>query len=149
MEEKVNSKPHTPPGVRLCNPLNIKKSSSQWQGMIPNNKGSFCQFKSFYYGWRAAIIIMARTYYNRGWNTPKLIIEHWAPYTENNTRVYLAFVCKYAELDQNKIMPPIQNNKMLWRRMLIAMAKIEIGYRFVTEEVVKELDQALNVVNYW
>lgn len=144
MEEKLKKKDGAPLGVILKNPLNIRRSKSKWMGAIDDgNKGKFVRFQSFYYGWRAAIIIMTKTYYNRGWNTPAEIISHWAPFTENDTRVYLGFVCNYAELRQNEVMPPLKLGVAKWRQMLIAMARIEIGYRWVTDAVIKELDDAL------
>lgn len=142
---KAEQKAALPLGVRLCNPLNIRKSKSNWIGAVKDGcPGKFVRFQSFFFGWRAAIIIMAKTYYNRGWNTPNSIISHWAPYTENNTSMYAAFVGNYTGLDMNKVMPPLKIGRQKWRLLLIGMAKIEIGYRYVTDEIIKELDSALD-----
>ena len=148
---KAEEKEALPLGVRLHNPLNIRKSKSEWIGAVKDGcPGKFVRFQSFFYGWRAAIIIMAKTYYGRGWNTPNSIISHWAPYTENNTVMYAAFVAKYTGLDMNKAMPHLKVGREKWRLLLIGMAKIELGYRYVTDDIIKELDSALDqqIENY-
>ena len=70
-----------PRGIRNNNPLNIRLSSDKWQGQI-NGKGNidgnsslsseraggeavFCVFSSMEYGWRAAFVILCKTYYGK------------------------------------------------------------------------------------
>jgi len=143
MEKEVVKDKKIPLGIRLNNPLNIRKSTSKWIGAVEDgSKGQFVRFKSPFYGWRAALIIMAKTYYKRGWNTPDLIIENWAPYTENNTPFYKAFVEKYSGIPLNETMPPLPDDPKKWRRLLVAMAKIEVGYRWISFEMLKELQRA-------
>lgn len=147
MEKSVTNSPHLPLGVRLNNPLNIRRSKSKWIGAVYDSKYNFVKFEKPFYGWRAAVIIMAITYYNRGWNTPAKIISNWAPYTENDTGNYIAFVCKYADVKPNKVLPPLPLAVETWTRFLIGMAKMEIGYRYVTETLIADLISAIyNVV---
>ena len=43
-----------PRGIRNNNPLNIRRSKDQWQGLrAQQTDASFCQFETLEYGWRA------------------------------------------------------------------------------------------------
>ena len=47
----------TPRSLRLCNPLNIRKSSIRWTGALPTEQqtdADYVQFESLDYGYRAA-----------------------------------------------------------------------------------------------
>ena len=55
-----------PRGIRNNNPLNIRRSKDQWQGMKKEQTDSaFCQFENLAYGWRAAFKLLTRTYYHK------------------------------------------------------------------------------------
>ncbi len=83
-----------PRGYRNNNPLNIRKSSSNWLGKItPGTDPSFEQFKNMGYGYRAALKLL-RNYIRAGHNTIEKMISRWAPENENNTESYIANVCK-------------------------------------------------------
>lgn len=114
-----------PRGYRLNNPLNIEHGTSKWLGLADEQPDpKFCKFGSRMYGWRAALIILKRTYRKRGWASPRLIIEHWAPTTENNTRRYLEFVCHWlGNISPDKLLAA---NDYL--AMMKAMAIFENGY---------------------
>ena len=59
-EERYKS---LPAGVRNNNYLNIKKSANKWQGTrLPERNHPFVEFISPEWGYRAAFIIMAKTY---------------------------------------------------------------------------------------
>ena len=77
--------------IRNNNPLNIRLGKSHWQGLRKMQEdGAFCQFESMAYGWRAAFILLTRTYYNNyGADTIGKIISRWAPQIENDTRGYI------------------------------------------------------------
>ena len=69
-EERYKS---LPAGVRNNNYLNIKKSASKWQGTrLPERNHPFVEFISPEWGYRAAFIIMAKTYRSRGIKTGRL-----------------------------------------------------------------------------
>lgn len=129
-----------PPGIRNNNPLNIMRSKSCWIGQTNyDSKDRFCKFSHLYYGWRAALIIIAATYFNRDWNTIRLIIEHWAPYTENDTDSYIAFVSKYTGIKENTVLPRFYASPDTYCRILTAMAKIECGYAWIRDDEILEL----------
>lgn len=89
-------------GLRNNNPLNIRKSSTQFVGETDGNDASFKTFKTMAYGYRAAFVIL-RTYYKKyGCNTVGKIIKRWAPPTENNTTNYIATVSRRSKIPSGR-----------------------------------------------
>ena len=114
-----------PRGYRNNNPLNVIHSSSKWNGLSDEQPDkNFCSFTSRMFGWRAALILLKRTYRKRGWDNLKAIIEHWAPETENDTKRYLRRVSHFmGDLDVNQ---RLGANDYL--NLMKAMAIVENGY---------------------
>ena len=121
-------------GLRNNNPLNIRRSSTHWQGARKEQTDkSFVQFESMAYGYRAAWKIL-QTYYERFCTqnkdyTVRNIIGCWAPPTENDTEAYVKNVLKLAGIGgKEKLLPPsnVQSNGRL-SRMIAAMTTIECG----------------------
>ena len=85
-----------PRGIRNNNPLNIRRSKDQWQGLrAQQTDASFCQFETLEYGWRAAFYLLTRTYYHKyRLYTIRMIINKWAPPNENLTSTYIANVSR-------------------------------------------------------
>lgn len=88
--------PRLPRGCRNNNPLNIRRSRSQWLGKIPFNKSTdtqFEQFETMNLGIRAAMCLL-RTYINKyKLNSVSSIIRRWAPASDgNNVDFYVSFV---------------------------------------------------------
>ena len=102
--------------IRNNNPLNIRLGKSRWQGLRKMQEdGAFCQFESMAYGWRAAFILLTRTYYNNyGADTIGKIISRWAPQIENDTRGYIRLGS-----------PP--EHPARWMAVALAMAMFEGG----------------------
>ena len=88
-------------GERNCNPLNIKKTSIQWHGKIEGNDPIFESFKNNYYGYRAALICLYK-HYRTGANTVNLLINKWAPSSENHTCDYVDYVSSLSSLAPNQ-----------------------------------------------
>ena len=80
--------------IRNCNPLNIRRGAARWQGMSKREDDiDFEQFLTMAYGWRAAFILLGRTYYEKyHLNTIRKIISRWAQECENNTKAYIYYV---------------------------------------------------------
>lgn len=114
-------------GIKNRNPLNIRKSGSQWKGMSMNQTDKeFVQFTDMTYGVRAAIITL-RTYFTKhNINTIEGIINRWAPSNENNTKAYIAYICRNSPSGTEK--RPIEWNKQNIYRLIIVMAKYESNY---------------------
>ena len=85
-----------PRGIRNNNPLNIRRSKDQWQGLRAQQTDSqFCQFETLEYGWRAAFYLLTRTYYHKyRLFTIRAIVNKWAPPNENLTATYIENVSR-------------------------------------------------------
>ena len=111
-------------GIRNKNPLNIEWGAT-WVGILPKEKRTdkrFCQFVDFYFGYRAALILLSRTYRRRGWTTIEKIIQHFAPAPENNVDAYIEYVSK-----RTGIAPKEQIRMLKYYDVVIAMAQYECG----------------------
>lgn len=89
-------------GERNCNPLNIKKTNIKWHGKIEGKDPIFETFKDCYYGYRAAIICLYK-HYRTGSNTVNLLINKWAPSSENHTCNYVDYVSSLSSLAPNQV----------------------------------------------
>ena len=133
-----------PRGIRNNNPLNIRLSKDKWQGQInpsgnanvndnDNNsslkgESDFCQFYTMEYGWRAAFVILCRTYYGKyGLKTIRDIVSRWAPAKENNTEAYIRHVSDYTGIAPNKVLGSPQEHPTQWLLIGYAMAVVENG----------------------
>lgn len=116
----------TPRAVRNNNPLNIRISSSAWQGKInPSTDVEFEQFANVQYGFRAAAKTI-RTYSSKyGINTLRGIISRWAPSNENDTNNYLTFVAKQLGISPDLVIDV--TNRELCAQLIYAMSIMEAG----------------------
>ena len=79
-------------GIRNNNPLNIERTSDNWQGMAAVQTDSrFVNFVDPRWGYRAAARIL-QNYGAAGIVTLEQIINRWAPPIENNSRAYVESV---------------------------------------------------------
>ena len=121
-----------PRGIRNNNPLNIRRSKDKWQGQVLPQRGSgegaFCQFYTMEYGWRAAFVILCRTYYGKyGLKTIRDIVSRWAPAKENNTEAYIRHVSDYTGISPNKVLGSPKEQPTQWLLIGYAMAVVENG----------------------
>ena len=122
-----------PRGIRNNNPLNIRLSSDKWQGQRPPSNSPegekvFCQFVSMEYGWRAAFVILCKTYYGkRGLKTIRAIVSRWAPAKENNTAAYIRHVSDYTGIGPDKVLASPKECPTDWLLIGYAMAVVENG----------------------
>lgn len=123
---KAQTTSHRPRGYRNNNPLNIRISNNNWEGKVANNTdGSFEQFESMPYGYRAAIKNI-NTQINRGNNTLRKLIGSWAPASDGNSPdSYAQFVAKHAGIGVDDRIDP--NNRDLMIKIIAAMAFKENG----------------------
>ena len=125
-----------PRGIRNNNPLNIRHSADQWQGVRQEQTDkSFVQFKSMAYGYRAAWKTL-QSYYNRFCQQSKAftirnIIHRWAPPNENDTQAYICTIVQLSGIEEEEnLLPP--NNVIGYERLsklLAAMTVMENGIR--------------------
>ena len=126
--------------VRNCNPLNIRKNGDKWKGLrAEQNDGAFAQFETMAYGWRAAFILLGRTYYEKyHLNTIKKLISRWAPACENNTKAYIYYVAKLVGVNECDPLPPPRVAPAVWMRIAWAMFEVEAGRRNVNASPEKD-----------
>lgn len=81
-------------GLRNNNPFNIKKSKSDWYGKKQvSTDPAFEQFTCMYFGIRAGMKLLCN-YVDKGFDTPRKIIERFAPRCENATSAYLSYIVR-------------------------------------------------------
>ncbi len=116
-------------GWRLNNPCCIRRGA-KWVGLSAEQKDKdFCTFVSPFYGFRAAIIIICKTYYEQRRVTIRQIIERWAPAMENHTKSYVDHVSRSVGLGADVFLPrPKRETKKLWASVIWAIALHENGY---------------------
>lgn len=119
----------TPRGIRNNNPLNIRRSKSQWKGLSETQTDTaFCQFESIEYGWRAAFYLLTRTYYGKyHLNTIRSIVSRWAPESENDTEAYIASVSSISGIQPDEPLGAPADHAARWLMLGAAMAIHENG----------------------
>ena len=119
-----------PRGIRNNNPLNIIRTKTVWMGMAKVQKDKkFVTFEKMEYGWRAAFVLLTRTYY-RKWhlNTIRKIVTRWAPPQDgNNVGRYINFVASRMRHDADATLPPPWQEPERWQDLAWVMAMMENG----------------------
>ena len=118
-----------PRGIRNNNPLNIRRTKDQWQGMKKEQTDpSFCQFENLAYGWRAAFKLLTRTYYHTyRLYTIRAIVNKWAPPNENNSRAYVENVSRLTGIHPDEPLGIPSESPARWIALGAAMAIQENG----------------------
>ena len=116
-------------GIRNNNPLNIRRSKDKWQGLKAlQTDPQFCQFETMAYGWRAAFVMLTRTYYHTyRLYTIRAIIYRWAPPNENNTKRYIENVCRYTGIGADEPLGIPSDKPSRWMKLGAAMCVQECG----------------------
>lgn len=117
-------------GIRNNNPLNIRRSKDLWMGMAEvQNDHSFVQFKTMAYGWRAAFVLLTRTYYHTyRLYTIRAIVSKWAPASENNTAAYIQNVSKLTGIAPDEPIGIPSDQPARWIAVGAAMGIQECGW---------------------
>lgn len=126
-----------PRGLRNNNPLNIRISSTPWQGKIAENTdGAFEQFISLEYGLRAGLVNI-RTYIKRDrLDSISVIIPKWAPALDgNDVRAYVRLVSNKSGVPATRRLS--YNDRFELCRIVWAMAWVECGQEISFEAVEK------------
>lgn len=118
-----------PRGLRNNNPLNIRRTATQWIGLAPTQTDpEFYQFQTLEYGWRAAFRLLTRTYFAKyGLDTIRKIIERWAPPNENNTEAYISAVSRNTGIPPDEPLGTPKDHPANWLMLGVAMALHENG----------------------
>ena len=118
-----------PRGIRNNNPLNIRRSGDKWQGLKTLQEDrEFFQFETIELGWRAAFVILCKTYYGKyKLRTIRGIVTRWAPPKENNTPAYIRHVSDYTGIGPDRDLGDPQTHPTNWLLTGYAMAVVECG----------------------
>lgn len=112
-------------GIRNNNPLNIRHSSSKWQGMARRQSDrAFVQFTNRKYGYRAAFVLIRSYIGLHHANTIGKIIARWAPSSDgNNTQAYIQFVSQTSGIPADEPLRFSDQEKMV--SIVRSMAQME------------------------
>ena len=134
-------------GIRNNNPLNIRHSADQWEGMrAEQTDPAFVQFETMAYGYRAAWKTL-ESYSRYFHDLPKAfnvrnIITRWAPPTENDTDNYIRTVLRLTGLggNENLTQPSRATGYERLELLVRAMTTMECGipYKEVDVEAIRE-----------
>lgn len=127
--------------IRNNNPLNIRRGTARWKGMSKREDDEdFEQFETMAYGWRAAFILLGRTYYEKyHLNTIQKIISRWAPACENKTDAYMMYVSINVGINECDPLPSPKLAPAIWMRIAWAMFEVEAGRKAANDPTNKEL----------
>lgn len=131
-------------GYRNNNPLNIRiNDNNNWVGEVrPSTDGSFCQFVSMAYGFRAGMVCI-RTYITKHkLTTISEIIGRWAPWTDgNNPTRYAKFIVDTWPNDFPSVDTVIDyTNKDQMTKLAYAMAIMENGSEPLMSDIYEGFD---------
>ena len=124
----TNNNSTLPRGYRNNNPLNIRyNSANKWQWAVAKNTdGTFEQFTTMAYGYRAALVLLRKYINTYGLHTVTEIINRWAPPTENNTSGYISRVIGTNGWTASTVIDADDKEQMC--KLVYAMALVENGY---------------------
>ena len=144
----MNKTMKVPRGIRNNNPLNIIRTRTVWMGMAKEQKDKkFVTFEKMEYGWRAAFVLLTRTYYRKyHLDTIRKIITRWAPASDgNHTERYIAYVARYTRRDADARLPAPWEEPERWQDLAWVMAMMENGnYPMEVEPMLKGWSMSQN-----
>lgn len=88
--------PSSPRGIRNNNPLNIRRTSTQWLGEVPGADADYETFGSPEDGIRAGALLLRNYWRLHGLNTVRGIVTRWSPPHENPTSSAIQNVARFA-----------------------------------------------------
>ena len=122
-------------GLRNCNPGNIRRSKTKYQGEKTDSTDSaFKQFESLEWGYRA-IFMLLHTYRVRDYgDTIAKMISRYAPPCENNTEAYISRLCRATGIDRDTPLDTLNSEQMIPIVCAISAVKngVEADWQCVT-----------------
>jgi len=113
-------------GLRNCNPGNIRRSNTKYQGeKTPSTDSAFKQFESLEWGYRAVFMLL-HTYRVRGYgDTIAKMISRYAPPSENNTEAYISRLCRATGFERDMPLDTLNAEQMV--PVVCAISAVENG----------------------
>lgn len=114
-------------GERNCNPGNIDRNATKWQGMSPDQSGDdrFIVFTSAEFGIRALAKVLLSYSRDHHLNTVRGMINRWAPPVENDSDAYINAVCQQCSVEPDDPINP--ENDACLEMLVRAIIKHENG----------------------
>ena len=127
-------------GMRNKNPMNVVKSSINWDGEAQGDDPTFETFKTYSYGIRAGAKLLVNYQKLHGINTVQGLINRYAPSHENPTGAYINYVAKALGVAPDQ---PIDVQANLYK-LVSAIIKFEIGSNpFASWYIKKSIKEAI------
>jgi len=131
-------------GLRNNNPGNIRHGE-KWQGLADEQTDpAFCTFKSPQFGIRAMCRILL-TYKQRGLTTVDMIINRWAPDSENDTVAYIDSVCAQMGVERGQEIDV--DDTAVMRPLLKAIIKHENGSQPYSDAAIDDAMRLAGIAN--
>ncbi|MBR2630047.1 MAG: structural protein P5 [Bacteroidaceae bacterium] len=128
-------------GIDNCNPLNIEKNSTRWQGLRSvQTDRRFFQFISMEYGYRAAFITLSNYRKLHGLYTLREWINRWAPAVENPTDSYLNYVARKSRVGEDEDLHDVSKERFC--AIVAAMSRFENGIEADMLQVIRGYELA-------
>lgn len=112
---------------RNNNPGNLRKTNATWEGEVAGDDPEFEAFDTAASGFRALAKILVRYQEEYGLDTVTLIINRYAPASENNTDAYIRHVAAKLKVDPDAALPRFRDNPTILTDLCMAIAKHEGG----------------------
>ena len=123
-----------PRGLRNCNPGNIRITKDQWKGLRKDQTDKvYFQFVNMPYGYRALLKTLKNYRKRHKCETIAEFIRRWAPPVENNTVVYIKFVCEKLGVSPDWI-PDVEDKDSMCM-IASAISSFENGVNPVMDEI--------------
>ncbi len=136
----------TPRGLRNFNPLNVERHDGVvWQGQSRRQRDKrFITFEHPVFGIRCAVIVLLN-YEKRGINTPRKIVQTWAPANENDVGAYVDHITKISSIPHNMTIH-LRNSPAELGSLIEAMAWHECGVQLPWHPMPREHGKSCYVV---
>ena len=123
--------------IRQNNPMALILGSSAWEGKIncPITSNFEC-FSSVEYGIRAGMLNLINAYFNEGYNTIDMIINKYAPPSENDTTGYINYVSAFTGFDQDEQLTADNTTIKLLSRAIINQENGIIDGQLISDEMI-------------
>ncbi len=112
-------------GLRNCNPGNIRRNATRYEGEVESHDESFKCFATMAHGYRAMFVLLHTYRTRRGLRTPAEMITRYAPPTENDTAAYIRAVGHISGIDTSAPIDTLCAEQMM--PLVSAMSRIENG----------------------
>jgi hypothetical protein len=128
--------------VRNKNPGNIRRTAAEWDGEIEGNDPAFETFDTAASGFRALAKILMRYQSDYGLDTIAMILNRFAPPSENDTDAYIRDVSRKTGLGMDDKLPRFRDHPSTLVDLCMAIAHHE-GGRWNRDEAVQGVNRAL------